>query len=245
MINQNFKLTKIIDPYKIWILDDFLEPSYCNNLNKSWPNQDLPIWNKGVGKLFDKDGVLEDKMIAISGKENIPEPFHEFLTEITSNERLNFFKDLTNMEEITSDSSWRWSGLRETLKGGHQLIHIDARQHIETGLTKELTMLLYLNDDYEEDRDAGQLEIWSADMKEKMHSIPPFYNRLVIFHNTDTSFHGVPETRNNRKMITWSMLNQKISSGDTRAKFVQRPDDPSIVKELSDERLKVKDKFQY
>jgi len=46
-------------------------------------------------------------------------------------------------------------------------------------------------------------------------------------------------------MITWSMLNQKISSGDTRAKFVQRPDDPSIVKELSDERLKVKDKFQY
>jgi len=41
------------------------------------------------------------------------------------------------------------------------------------------------------------------------------------------------------------MLNQKISSGETRAKFVQRPNDPSIVKELSDERLKVKDKFHY
>ena len=245
MINQHFKLTQIHHPYKVWILDDFLESNYCDSLNESWPDQDLPIWNKGVGKIFDKDGILEDKMIAISGKENIPQPFHEFLTEINSNEMIDFFKDLTNMKKITSDPSWRWSGLRETLKGGHQLIHIDARKHIETGLTKELTLLLYLNNDYLEERDAGQLEIWSADMKEKMHSIPPLYNRLVIFHNTDTSYHGVPETNNDRKMITWSMLKEEVSLGDTRAKFVPRPKDPSIVKELADERLQVKDKFKY
>jgi hypothetical protein len=40
------------------------------------------------------------------------------------------------MKNLKVDPNWRWAGLRETLPGGFQLVHSDARKHAETGMRK-------------------------------------------------------------------------------------------------------------
>lgn len=81
-------------------------------------------------------------------------------------------------------------------------------------------------------------------LRRKSIAFPPLGNRLIIFHNTDTSYHGVPNTLTDRKMITLSFLKDAESSGVTRAQFVPRPQDPLKVKELAESRLQVQDKFK-
>jgi hypothetical protein len=244
MINSQYKLEKYSQPYGIWILDNFLDKENYSILRKQWPSHDESGWNKGVGKIFDQDGVLENKMLAMSGKEVIPETYQNFLNFMQSSNTIKIIEKITGIQGLIADEVGRWSGLRETLAGGHQLIHTDARQHLETGYRKELTLLLYLNEDYDPSRDEGCLEIWDASVTKKIYSLPPLGNRLIIFHNTDTSYHGVPITLTDRKMITLSFLKEAESSGVTRARFVPRPQDPPEVKELAESRLQVQDKFK-
>lgn len=109
----------------------------------------------------------------MSGKEVIPKTYQNFLNFMQSTDTIKIIEKITGIQGLIADEVGRWSGLRETLAGGHQLIHTDARQHLETGYRKELTLLLYLNEDYDQSRDEGCLEIWDASVTKKVYSFPP------------------------------------------------------------------------
>ena len=56
-------------------------------------------------------------------------------------------------------------------------------------------MFLYLNEDWQ-DEWGGQLELWEADdadIRQKLVSISPLMNTMVIFTTSDVSFHGHPD----------------------------------------------------
>ena len=72
---------------------------------------------------------------------------------------------------------------------------------------------------------SGYFEVWNDDMTECTNSFAPLNNRLVIFHNSDTSYHGVPEVKRERKSITWSVLKSGEVSDRSKALFVSRPQD--------------------
>ena len=78
-------------------------------------------------------------------------------------------------------------------------------------------------------------------MTECTNSIAPLNNRLVIFHNSDTSYHGVPEVKRERKSITWSVLKSGEVGDRSKALFVSRPQDDKKVGELGKKRALVKD----
>ena len=69
------------------------------------------------------------------------------------------------MEGLICDENFRWSGIRTNLPGSHQLIHSDARISPETGLRKELTVLIYTQPSFDKTKDEGSLEIWDDDMQ--------------------------------------------------------------------------------
>ena len=85
--------------------------------------------------------------------------------------------------------------------------------------------------------------MWNDDMTQMIHEVEPIHNRMVIFLNTDKSYHGVPVTKSNRKMITYSLLKEREGTERYKALFVARPDDDPVVAELGLERLKIKDKY--
>ena len=85
--------------------------------------------------------------------------------------------------------------------------------------------------------------MWNDDMTEMIHEVEPIHNRMVIFLNTDKSYHGVPVSMTSRKMLTFSLLKEGAATERFKALFLARPDDDPVIDELGLERLKIKDKF--
>ena len=72
-------------------------------------------------------------------------------------------------------------------------------------------------------------------MSECVHKIAPKYNSAVIFLNSDTSYHGVPNVNFERRAFTFSILKNAKATKRSKALFVGRPMDS---KEVSEEGLK-------
>ena len=230
-------------PFNFWVIDQAFDENFSKEILKLWPSQSDERWNRGYDVINGKKNRLEGNMLAMSGKQNMPEFFRQFLTSVNGPSSIDMYEKITGVMDLKVDDSWRWAGLRETLPGGYQLIHSDARKHPESGFRKELTFLCYFRDGYEKGSDEGCLEMWSDDMSQRVHEIEPIHNRMVIFQNTDKSYHGVPATKANRKAITFSMLKEGPAAERSKAFFVGRPDDDQEIGELGLARLKLKDRF--
>lgn len=73
--------------------------------------------------------------------------------------------------------------------GGYLNIHSDFSVSPHTRRYRRLNLLIYLNDDW--DDDGGHLELWDNDGC--VTSIAPEFNRTVIFETSATSWHGHPK----------------------------------------------------
>ena len=162
----------------------------------------------------------------------------EVAIQLHSQEFTDKIGKLIEIDGLISDNDMRWSGMRTMLPGSFQLIHSDARTHPKNGLRKELTCLFYLNEDYNRERDEGCLEIWNDDVSQCIHKIEPLNNRLIMFQNSDTSYHGVPVVKKDRKAILFSIMKDSNCSNREFAEFVARPQDPESVAIIGKERGK-------
>ena len=78
-------------------------------------------------------------------------------------------------------------------RGGFLNIHADFTVHPHNrNWQRRANILLYLNEDWKPEY-GGDLELWSADMKECVEKVSPIANRALIFTTDPTSFHGHPE----------------------------------------------------
>jgi Rps23 Pro-64 3,4-dihydroxylase Tpa1-like proline 4-hydroxylase len=188
-----------------------------------------------------KTNILEQGMRGISKTEKMPEYIAKIVNYLHSEEFTDKIGELLEIENLYPDKAMRWSGMRVMLPNSFQLIHSDARKSPETGLRKEITCLLYFNKDYDKNRDEGCLEIWTDDMNTRTHEIEPTLNRLVVFLNSDTSFHGVPIVKSERKAITFSILKDGEVTKRSKALFVARPNDSEEVKSEGIKRSQIND----
>ena len=241
ILNKESTVTYYNNPYPIWIIDNFFKNEVLDKLKKEWPDSDSKLWSKGHKYINGKENILEQGMRAISKLENMPEYTSNLIEYLHSKNLTEHISNITNYSNLIPDSSMRWSGLRVMLPNSFQAIHSDARKNPETGFRKELTCLVYLNENYNKEKDKGCFEVWNDQMSELIHEIEPINNRLVIFLNTDKSYHGVPEVNFERKAILWSILKDGKSEDRNKALFVSRPQDSKEIGILGKERAYIKD----
>ena len=102
----------------------------------------------------------------------------------------------------------------------------------------------YLNQDWKEE-DGGYTEVWNNTMTSCVDKVAPKYNRVLLFENTDKSYHGVPEVNEYRKTFLTSYLLDSKDFKETRSKarFMKRPNekDVEIWDKLSAIRENLKD----
>lgn len=237
-------IKKIYDPYPVWIIDNFLPNILVDQILENWPSDNIG-WNTGHAEINGKKNILEYGMRALSNVNYMPKFYIDLIKKLNSKKYLDFYQSITGIDNLVFDDNFRWSGLREMVPGGYQLIHSDARQHPETGFTKTLTHLIYFNEgNYDKTKHEGCLEIWSDDLTELKAEIEPLNNRMVIFLNSDTSYHGVPKNNTNRKMITFSTLTNNKSYDRSKALFVSRKNiDSDEISILGKKRAYIKDKI--
>ena len=229
IFNNTKQVTHIEYPYDVWVVDNFLDDTVIENILKHWPDIDSELWHSGYKKLNESVNILEQKMLSISKRKGLDDYINDVLDFVHSDKMTSTISTITSESGLIGDVTERWSGLRMMLEGSHQLIHSDARCHPENGLRKDITCLLYLGPDPVID---GNLEIWDDEMKHCLHEITPKTNRLVVFKNSETSYHGVPKVNSLRRSITWSVMSASETSRRGKALFVKRPEDPEIVREL-------------
>jgi Rps23 Pro-64 3,4-dihydroxylase Tpa1-like proline 4-hydroxylase len=104
---------------------------------------------------------------------------------------LYFLSELTGIWELLPDPYLQGSGYHLIPRGGKFDVHADRNTAYETGLTRRLSLIIYLNKDWKPEY-GGQFELWNKDATRREGVVEPLFNRTVIFEIADVNFHGVP-----------------------------------------------------
>lgn len=170
-------------PFPYMILDDIIDADLLKVVSDQFPETNSSWWKY--------DNVLEKKY----AKDNIrefPIIIRKFIHELMEKKFVDFLEKLTGIDGLIVDHHLNGGGLHQSVRGGKLDIHADYNYHPKTKLDRRLNVIVYLNENWSPDW-KGSLELWNKDMTACQASIPPFFNRMVIFSTTDDSFHGFPD----------------------------------------------------
>ena len=96
------------------------------------------------------------------------------------------------------------------------------------------------------------MELWTTDGKQKVKSVPPLFNRMVVFSTTSESFHGQPEpiscpTNEYRRVFSAfyyaSEKSEKIDSHPHFTKYNEKNNDLRASKENSPYAQQITDNY--
>ncbi|MBK0391948.1 2OG-Fe(II) oxygenase [Ramlibacter algicola] len=175
-------------PFPHIVFDDFLAPEIIAELVRDFPGPEDHAW------LRYRAPAEKDKLQSTSELQ-MPPTVRGIINAFNSSTFVKFLEKLTGIEGIVPDPHLFGGGMHQTLPGGHLKVHIDYNFHAKWKLDRRLNVLLYLNEDWQEEWN-GHLELWEGDrenLRERTHRILPLANRLVIFNTDERSWHGVPE----------------------------------------------------
>jgi hypothetical protein len=108
---------------------------------------------------------------------------------------IRILENISGIQGLIPDPYFEGGGYHEIQQGGHLSVHADFNYHAPLNVERRINVLIYLNKDWKEEY-GGQLELWDIDMKSRVESIVPLFNRCVIFNTASTSNHGNPEPVN-------------------------------------------------
>lgn len=106
---------------------------------------------------------------------------------------LYFLSELTGIWQLLPDPYLQGSGYHMIPRGGRFAVHADRNIAYETGLTRRLSLIIYLNKDWKHEY-GGQFELWNSDGTRQEAVVEPLFNRTMIFEIAANNFHGVPQT---------------------------------------------------
>ena len=173
------------DPFPHVVIDNFLQTSIAESMLSELEEQDISDWE------YDPHSEQINKW-SMPNLRRLPTFTSKTLEWFNTADCIQLFENLTGISGLIADPQYLGGGVHVTSRGGKLGIHSDFNIHPQYKTHRRLNALLFLNKDWNPDWN-GQLQLWSSDMKQCVHSIEPEFNRLVIFNVNDTSFHGVPE----------------------------------------------------
>lgn len=150
-----------------------------------------------------------------------------------------FVKQISRItgHDLLLDTTRNFWGVHKYKAGDKLDIHVDAGFHPTLGLKKQVTLGLYLSQDWTE-ADGCALELWEGSnaglsnptLIKCVHSVVPKYNRMVLFDCNDVAWHGNPDpcAKDGRIFVTISYLSNETNYDNKKVKalFIKRPCDP-------------------
>lgn len=109
----------------------------------------------------------------------------QFMAHMQSPVMIQALEDLTGMSGLTCDTVG--GGMHMTGRDGRLGMHVDFNVHPDGKRLRKLNVLTFINEDW----GPWGGTLWLGANREV--SVPPSWNRLVIFECSDQSWHGHPE----------------------------------------------------
>jgi len=174
-------------PFPHVVIDNFLPDEALTALLEEFPRPGQIDW-----LTFDNPA---EKKLATRAESQMGAWTRFLLYQFNSSIFIDFLERLTGIGQLIPDPHFWGGGLHQIERGGFLKIHADFTRHPVLPLDRRLNLLLYLNENWEEEY-GGHLELWDREMSGREVHILPLYNRCVIFSTTAFSFHGHPEPVN-------------------------------------------------
>jgi hypothetical protein len=104
---------------------------------------------------------------------------------------LYLLSEITGIWQLLPDPYLQGAGYAAMRRGDFFNVHSDRNIAYDTGLTRRLAMIVFLNKGWDP-KYHGQLELWNDAGTQCDVSVDPLYNRTIIFEVADPNYHGVP-----------------------------------------------------
>jgi len=116
---------------------------------------------------------------------------HGLLGIIHSAAFLLLLSEIIGIPQLLPDPYLQGAGYACMRRGDYFSVHADRNVAYDTGLTRRLAMIIFLNKSWSPEYH-GELELWSPDARRCDATIEPLFNKTVIFEVAYPNFHGVP-----------------------------------------------------
>jgi hypothetical protein len=170
-------------PFPHIVLDGLWDDAVLDRVEGEFPSPGRRNWHKWA-----TENELKETSRGIRGLE----PFSALVIELmNSSAFIDGVKAITGIVDLLPDPTFHGAGLHESGPGGWLDVHADYLKHPELPLARRVNVLVYLNRDWRPEW-KGDLELWDPDTHTCAASIPPLFNRTVIFDTTEKALHGFP-----------------------------------------------------
>lgn len=219
------------DPFKYWVIDNYLPEEMADQLAFNFPEPTDDWWRY--------DNRFESKR-ATDKLSLMPNEHIQTLLFGNSYLFISPLEELTGIDGLISDPWFRGGGLHWIGKGGLLDPHCDFNWQTKLKLVRKLNALLYLNKGYQKEY-GGALKLYDKKMNEKV-VIEPLFNRMVIFETDAEGFHGHPDAWSGpspRKSMAWYYyLSNGVAPGDIHSTKFQKLPNEETTPEIEALRLK-------
>ena len=184
-VDELHSIYQAATPYPHIVLDSFLEPGVAEAAIAEFPPLDHEQWNNYLH--------ANERKFSNTDPDTWGPTLRAILEELNSPRFVKFIGSLIGIANLVPDPTLEGGGLHQSGTGGFLNIHADFTVHPHNRKwQRRANILLYLNDNWKPEY-GGDLELWSADMKECVERVTPVANRVLVFTTDVTSFHGHPE----------------------------------------------------
>jgi hypothetical protein len=128
----------------------------------------------------------------LSALDEMPEHARAFVAALNAPPFLRVLSDITGIENLQPDPELRGGGIHAIGRGGYLKLHTDFNWHRGLSMYRRLNLLVYLNEEWQ-DAWNGNIELWSADARERIFSLSPRLGHALLFETNDISYHGHPD----------------------------------------------------
>ena len=163
-----------------FFIDDLLPSDIALKIMEVFPNSDQMVLKKSL---------REDKYVA--AQMNLYHPLLEEIIYAFQDERIvKLIGEICSIKNPIPDENLYAGGI--SMMGNKQFLnpHLDNSHDKDRNLWRVLNLLYYVTPNWEE-KNGGNLELWSNGLKEKQITIHSKFNRLVVMETHNNSLHSV------------------------------------------------------
>jgi hypothetical protein len=206
IVTQHADAYRAAEPFPHVVLDDVFEPDLLHQVLVEFEAMDRGRWHSS-------DKTLERKW-ATEDIQHFGPTTRAFINQLNGGLFVGFLEKLTGIPGLISDPHLRGGGLHEIRRDGALGVHADFNLYPRLNVWRRLNFLLYLNENWDPAW-GGELELWDRTGNQRVRSIAPLFNRVVIFDTSNYSYHGhprplmCPETHSRKSIALYYYTAQK------------------------------------
>ena len=222
-------------PFNHVVIDNFFVDSFARTIFN-----DMPGYEENNDAKY--DNPIEKKR-TIQNWTKFPKNIYKAATFLVNQEFTGYLRQLTQQNELMADFGLHGGGIHMHQAGDYLNAHLDYDIHPKLDMKRKLNLIVYLNPNWQKSW-GGNLGLWSHDeeigqAKDLIKSVPPLFNRAILFDTSQNSWHGVtegifaPEGEYRKSLAFYYLIPTKdISNRRQKALFVPRTEqkgDQSVV----------------